>query len=43
MELINDTEIMIDGVDKGYGNNDPMELRNDREIMIGWILETIQK
>ena len=38
MELINDTEIMIDdGVDKRCRNKDRrMELINDTEIMIGW-------
>ena len=36
MELINGTEIMTDGFNKGYRNNDRMELINDTEIMIGW-------
>ena len=36
MELINDAEIKIDGVDKRYRNNDRMEFINDTEIMIGW-------
>ena len=35
MELIDDTEIVTDGVNKGYRNNDRMELINDTEIMIG--------
>ena len=35
MELINDTEIMSDGVDKRYRNNDRKDLINDTEIMIG--------
>ena len=37
MELIDDTEIITDGVNKRCRNNDRrMELINDTEIMIGW-------
>ena len=32
---MNGTEIVTDGVNKGYRNNDRMELINDTEIMIG--------
>ena len=35
MELINDTEIMIDG-GKRYRNNDRKMFINNTEIMIGW-------